>query len=346
MRRFTAIMNKMETLPLTTVWQVASIMEARGKQELWLQKRPETLTALRQQAVIHSVESSNRIEGVTIQAERLRPLLLENARPRDRSEEELSGYRKALDWIFTKSTREPLTPRVVLHLHKLAQGGHSGDAGMWKAQDNEIIELLPNGERRIRFTPTPARAVPTAMKNLCADYGVIAGGDAAIIPVALAAFVFEFLCVHPFRDGNGRVSRLLTTLLLERHGFSLCRYVSLERLIEESKDEYYSVLERCSRGWHEGTNELVPWLNYLLGVIRRSYEELARQVESAEDTGKSELVRKAVRRQHVAFTLADIQAACPSASVQLVKKVLAQLKEDGAISLTGKGRGARWRVVE
>jgi Fic family protein len=135
-------------------------------------------------------------------------------------------------------------------------------------------------------------------------------------------------------------------LLLERHGFSLCRYVSLERLVEESKDEYYSVLERCSRGWHEGTNELVPWLNYLLGVIRRGYDELARQVESAEDTGKSELIRQAVMRQPVTFTLGDIQAACPSASVQLVKKVLSQLKEDGKVSLTGKGRGAHWRVVE
>ncbi len=140
MRRFTAILNGMKNLPLTTVWQVSSIMEAKGKQELWLQKRPETLTALRQQALIHSAESSNRIEGVTIPSERLRPLLLENARPRDRSEEELSGYRKALDWIFTKSAREPLTPRVVLHLHKLAQGGHSGDAGMWKARDNEMLE--------------------------------------------------------------------------------------------------------------------------------------------------------------------------------------------------------------
>ena len=346
MRRFAAIMNNMENLPLTTVWLVSSIMEAKGKQELWLQKRPETLTALRQQAIVQSVESSNRIEGVTVPAARLRPLLLENARPRDRSEEELAGYRKALDWIFKKAAQETLAPRIVLHLHGLAQGGHSGDAGQWKARDNEIVELLPNGERHIRFVPIKAKAVPKAVKSLCDDYNIIAGDVTTLIPVAIATYVFEFLCVHPFRDGNGRVSRLLTTLLLERHGFSLCRYVSLERLIEESKEEYYAVLERCSQGWHEGANEIIPWLNYLLGVIRRGYEELARQVESAEDIGKSELVRQAVMRQPVQFTLADIQANCPSVSVQLVKKVLAQLKAEKKVSLSGKGRGARWRVVD
>ncbi len=336
----------MENLPLTTAWLAASIMESRGKQELWLQKRPETLTALRRQAIIQSVESSNRIEGVTIPADRLRPLLLENARPRDRSEEELSGYRKALDWIFKNAAVEALTPRIVLHLHELAQGGHSGDAGQWKIRDNEIVELLPNDERRIRFVPVKAKAVPKAMKALCDDYDVVVREQATIIPVAIAVCVFEFLCIHPFRDGNGRVSRLLTTLLLERHGFSLCRYVSLERLIEESKDDYYSVLEHCSQGWHEGANDLAPWLNYLLGVIRRGYEELARQVEATEAVGKSELVRQAAMRQPGAFTLSEIQALCPSASVQLVKKVLAQLKSEGRLVLAGRGRGARWRIVE
>lgn len=346
MRRFAMLISEIQELPLTTVWLLSSIMEARGKQELWLQKRPETLTALRQQAIIQSVESSNRIEGVTVPAARLRPLLLENAPPRDRSEEELAGYRKALDWIFKKATQESLTSRIVLHLHGLAQGGHSGDAGQWKAKDNEIIELLPNGERRIRFVPVKAKGVPKAMQVLCDDYTAATESDNALTPVIIAACVFEFLCIHPFRDGNGRVSRLLTTMLLERHGFALCRYVSLERLIEESKDEYYSVLERCSQGWHEGVNELVPWLNYLLGVIRRGYEELARQVESAEDTGKSDLVRQAIIRQPGAFTLADIQAVCPSVSVQLIKKVLTQLKGEGKASLSGRGRGAQWRVVE
>lgn len=273
-------------------------------------------------------------------------MLLENARPRDRSEEELAGYRKALDWIFKKAGLESLTPRIVLHLHGLAQGGHSGDAGQWKARDNEIVEMLPNGERRIRFVSVKAKGVPKAVQALCDDYAAATDNDDALVPVIISTCVFEFLCIHPFRDGNGRVSRLLTTMLLERHGFALCRYVSLERLIEESKNEYYSVLERCSQGWHEGMNEMIPWLNYLLGVIRRGYEELARQVESAEDIGKSELIRQAILRQPGAFALADIQASCPSVSGQLIKKVLAQLKGEGKVSLSGRGRGARWRIME
>jgi Fic family protein len=218
--------------------------------------------------------------------------------------------------------------------------------GRWKTGDNEIVELLPGGGRRVRFTPLKAREAPKAMAALCGDYNALAENAAVPIPIAIGLYVFEFLCIHPFRDGNGRVSRLLTTFLLERHGFSVCRHVSLERLVEESKDEYYSALERCSRGWREGANELFPWINYFLGVMRRGYEELEERLEAAASAGKSELIRLAALRQPGAFTLSEIRALCPSASVQLVKKVLARLKGEGAVSLTGRGRGARWRVLE
>lgn len=346
MKKLSVILSEITELPLTTVWLLSSIMEAKGKQALWLQKRPETLTALRQQAIIQSAESSNRIEGVTVPQARLRPLLLEKARPRDRSEEELAGYRKALEWIFEKGTEEPIAPRIALHLHGLAQSGHSGDAGKWKAKDNEIVELLPNGERHIRFVPLKAEAVPAAMHTLCDDFNVAIKKDVAIVPVVIAIYVFEFLCIHPFRDGNGRVSRLLTSLLLEQNGFSLCRYISLERLVEESKDEYYSVLERCSKEWQDGTNEVIPWVNYLLGVIRRGYDDLAKLVENEESIGKADLVKQVILRQPGAFTLAEVQASCPSVSAQLIKKVLSDLKKGGSVVLTGKGRGAKWRVIK
>ena len=337
-------LSRVDPLPLTTVWRLSAIMEAKGKKDLWLQKRPETLTAPRQQALIQSVESSSRIEGVTVPANRLRPLLFERSRPRDRSEEELAGYRKALDWIFKAKRPIELTPRVVLYLHGLAQGGHSGDAGPWKTRDNEIVEMLPNGERRIRFKPVSAKSTPKAMQAICDQYSAIQNTDGAPIPLLVAVLVFGFLRIHPFRDDNGRVSRLLTTLPLERHGFALCRHISLERLIEEGKDEYYAVLERCSQGWHDGANELFPRLDYFPGVIRRGYEELARQVNASREMGKSELIRQAIARQPASFTLADIQAARPSASQQLVKKTLARMRAGGRVSLTGKGRGARWRV--
>jgi len=233
-------------------------MEARGKQDLWIRQKPEVLEVLREQAIIQSAESSNRIEGVTVAANRLRPLVMGRARPRDRSEEQLAGYRAALDWIFSRKNRVTVTPDVIRRLHALAQGGS------------------------IRFVPASARETPATVEILCHRYG--AATDEERIPPLLivATFIFDLLCVHPFRDGNGRVSRLATSLLLRSHGFQVIRYISLERLIEESKDEYYRVLKLCSQGWHEGKNEIIPWWNYFLSTLRGAYKEFERQVESVE----------------------------------------------------------------
>ncbi|HOD83331.1 MAG: Adenosine monophosphate-protein transferase SoFic [Planctomycetes bacterium ADurb.Bin126] len=335
---------KASSIPVATGWLLGECMEARGKQDLWFRQRPEVMASLREQAIIQSVESSNRIEGVTVPKERLAPVALGKARPRNRCEEELAGYRRALEWIFTRKADLPATPRLILHLHKLAQGG-SGDAGQWKSRDNEIVEFLPSGEPVVRFRPTSAKQTPAAVGILCREYQK-ACDEAAIPPLlAVATFVLDFLCIHPFRDGNGRVSRLLTTFLLLQHGLHVARYVSLERLVEESKEEYYDILGECSHGWHESQNPVVPWWNYFLSVVRRAYGDLARQVQTAQSgPAKTELVRKAVLEQVGPFALGDISAQFPSVSVQLVKKVLGELKQTGQLRLTGRGRGARWEV--
>ena len=333
-------------IPVGTGWLLGSCMEARGKQDLWMRQKPEVLEVLREQAIIQSVESSNRIEGVTIPADRLRPVVLGKAKPRDRSEEELAGYRQALDWIFSRKRQVSIIPKVIQRLHAFAQGGFSGDAGEWKKRDNEIIEILPNGERRIRFVPTSAKDTPKIMDALCRNYRE-ACDDQRVPPLLIVAtFVFDFLCIHPFRDGNGRVSRLATTLLLQSHGFQVARYVSLERLVEQSKEEYYGVLAECSQGWHEGKNAVVPWWNYFLSVLRLAYKEFERQVESTEARpAKSDLVRQTVLAQVEQFTLGDLAAQLPSASTQLIKKILAELKKQGKIRLVGRGRGARWEII-
>jgi Fic family protein len=334
------------SIPVPTGWLLASCMEARGKQDLWIKQKPEVLEALREQAIIQSVESSNRIEGVTIPAHRLRPVIHGGAKPRDRSEEELAGYRKALDWIFSRTRRVSVTPAVIQRFHAMAQGSHSGDAGQWKQRDNEIIEILPNGERRVRFVPTSAKATPGAMDALCQNYHA-ACDDQRVPPLlAIATFVFDLLSIHPFRDGNGRVSRLATTLLLQTDGFQVTRYISLERLVEDSKEEYYSVLEECSAGWHEGVNNIVPWWNYFFGVLHRAYREFERQVGSAEARpAKSDLVRQVILAQVEQFTLGDLAAQLPMASPQLIKKMLAELKKQGKLRLSGRGRGARWELI-
>ena len=229
------------SIPVGTGWLLGSCMEARGKQDLWIRQKPEVLEVLREQAIIQSVESSNRLEGVTIPADRLRPVVLGKAKPRDRSEEELAGYRQALDWIFSRQRQVSVTPAVVQRLHALAQGGFSGDAGEWKKRDNEVIEILPGGERKIRFIPTSAKDTPKTTELLCRNYR------------------------------------------------------SLERLVEESKEDYYGVLAECSRGWHQDQNEIVPWWNFFLSVLRSAYKEFERQVESVEARpAKSDLVRKTI----------------------------------------------------
>lgn len=337
---------KKMSVPVSTSWLLGECMEARGKQELWTRQRPEVLAALREQAVIQSAESSNRIEGVTVAGDRLRPVVLGKSKPRDRSEEELAGYRKALDWIFSRKFGITIEPKVILYLHAMAQGEFSGDAGRWKQRDNEIIEFLPSGERTVRFKPTVAKDTPKAIHELCRNYQQTSDDPGVPPLLAVSTFVFDFLCIHPFRDGNGRVSRLLTTLLLLQHGFDVGWYVSLERIVEETKADYYRVLGECSKGWHEGKNPIVPWWNYFLGFLRRAYQEFAAQVEStSRRPAKGELVRKAILAQVGPFTLGDLRGQLPGVSVQQVKKVLGEMKKAGQVRLVGRGRGARWEVA-
>lgn len=333
------------SIPVGTSWLLGSCMEARGKQDLWMIKKPEVLEALREQAIIQSAESSNRIEGITVARDRLRPVVLGKVRPRDRSETELAGYRRALDWIFSRERKVSFIPAVIQRLHALAQGGSSGDAGEWKKRDNEIIEILPSGKKIIRFVPTSAKDTPKAVDLLCRNYREASEQERVPPLLIVATFVFDLLCIHPFRDGNGRVSRLATTLLLQANGFLVPRYVSIERLVEQSKSDYYLVLAECSKGWHQGRNELVAWWNYFLSTLRRAYKDFERQVESTEArSAKSDLVRQTVLAQVEQFTLGDLAAQLPSVSRQLIKKVLAELKKQRKINLIGRGRGARWEI--
>lgn len=330
-------------IPLGTSWLLGDCMEARGKQELWMRQRAEVLAALREQALIQSVESSNRIEGVTVSRERLRPVVLGKVKPRDRSEEELAGYRRALDWIYSRRRRVALSGDLLRMLHGIAQKGASSDAGQWKRKSIEIIELLPGGGSRVRFVPPEAKDRVRLVRELSECYEREL--ESAQIPdlLLIASAVFDFLCIHPFRDGNGRVSRLLTQLLLEAQGFQVGRYVSLERLVEESKEDYYEALRQSSEGWHEGKHDIVPWWNYFLRVLCEMYREFAKRADvQFAAPAKGQAIREAIFGQVGPFQLADLNAALPGVSEAMIRKVLGELKKEEKLRLQGRGRAAWW----
>lgn len=335
-------------LPLSTVWLLETLAESKGRQQLYERQFPQILTTLNEMALIESTESSNRIEGITVVKSRLRSLVLGKTRPRDRSEEEIVGYRLALNWIHKDHRNIPITPETCLRLHALAQGGTSSDAGQWKFIPNDIIEILPDGRRVVRFRPLPPKEVPEAMAELCLGYRH-AMDQLQVTPLlASASLILDFLCIHPFRDGNGRVSRLLTLLAFYHHGYRVGRYVSHERIVEQTKEDYYEVLKASSTGWHENRHDILPWFNYLLSTWRMAYREFEGRADQQQPPrgSKTELVESALQSLVEAFSIAEVERLCPNVSRDTIRLVMNRRREEGRLEMLGKGRDAKWRRRE
>ena len=333
-------------LPMSAVWLMNSIAECKGKQELYARQSPQMLKTLIEIALIESDESSNRIEGVTIERNRLKPIIIGHSKPRDRSEEEVAGYRKALDLIHTKHKNLDIAQETILELHRLSHA-ETGDAGQWKKKDNEIIRKNPDGTVEIIFKPVSAASTPEAIKQLCLSYKH--GIDQLKYPdlYAVACLILDFLCVHPFRDGNGRVSRLLTLLALYHHGYEVGKYISLERIIEQSKETYYEALQKSSNNWHETKHDITPWLNYFLGTINAAYREFEQRAGSIKPTrgAKTEIVMQAINSQVGEFSVSDIEKLCPGVSRDMVRVVFRQLQKNKKITCLGKGQSAMWKRI-
>ena len=331
-------------LPLGTTWLMNSISEYKGKQELYTRQSPQILKTLIEMALIESTESSNRIEGVTVDRNRLKPLILGHARPRDRSEEEVSGYRRALDLIHKKHKSLDISPNIILELHRLCRG-EVGDAGEWKKKDNEIIRKNSDGSVDILYKALPAAQTPKAMEQLCRLYRYSL--DQLKYPplYAIASLILDFLCIHPFRDGNGRISRLLTILALYHHEYTVGKYISLERIIEQSKETYYEALNNSSQDWHGGKHDSIPWLNYFLSTLLSAYKEFEERASHLKPGrgAKTEIVKQAILNQIGEFTLSDILQACPGVSREMVKLVFRKLANEKKIICLGQGQSAKWK---
>ena len=322
---------------------VRTIGEYRGRQSLYQEQSPEVLETLRRVAMVQSVESSNRIEGVTVAADRLEAIVARKTTPKGRSELEVAGYRDVLADIHANANRMVTGPDLLLSFHGQMYARTPDKGGRWKEKDNAILEVGPNGQQFIRFRPVSALATPEFIKRLCTLYHQATDRREAEPLLLIASFIFDFECIHPFWDGNGRIGRLLTLMLLYQAGYEVGRYISLERIVEESKETYYEVLLKSSHGWHEAKHDLRPWWNYFLGTLIAAYREFEERVGTITTAkgAKREMVQQAVKRLPDRFRIAELQRVCPGVSYPTLKRALEDLKRQKKVRCLGKGRDAQ-----
>lgn len=323
--------------------------EYRGKESMFMQQTPQVLETLRQIAVVQSTESSNRIEGVEAPPDRIIQLVEHKTTPQNRSEQEIAGYRDVLATIHANHAHMPFTTGVVLQLHRDLYRFSTQEGGRWKMMDNEIGETRVDGTKFIRFRPVPAHQTPDAMERLHYLFREQWARGEVDLLLLIPAYVFDFLCIHPFSDGNGRMARLLTLLLLYQAGYKVGRYISLERLVESQRQGYYDALYKSSQGWHESNHVLLPWWEYFLGVMLlgayRDFEGRTGEMLSARGA-KTEMVLSALHKLPTTFRYADLAQACPNVSRPTIKRVLGQLRQEGKVKCTRPGRDANWEKME
>jgi len=338
----------MELLTPEVVGLLGSLREFKGRQDLYVEAKADVLTSLLEVARIQSTGASNRIEGIFTSDERLAALVREKAEPRNRSEEEIAGYREVLATIH--ESYEYISPRVntLLQLHKeLYSFSGLSVGGRFKTTDNVIAETDKDGKQKVRFQPVPAFLTEDAVEQLCRAYQE-AMGEGRHDPLLLTMmFVLDFLCIHPFSDGNGRMSRLLTLLLLYRAGFIVGKYISVEMLIEKSKGQYYEALQESSQGWHENVNSAMPFVRYMLGVLVKAYGEFETRVQhlAYRKLPKGERVREIVSRHLGKITKREIIEQAPDISETTIENTLADMLTEGVIEKVGKARatGYVWK---
>ena len=319
---------------------VAAIYKEAGKQELYLKQRPEELEKLVEIAKIQSTEASNAIEGIVTTNTRIRQLVEEKTTPRNRNEQEIAGYRDVLNIIHESFETIPITQNYILQLHKILYNHMNNPAaGRTKTVQNYISAAYPDGRTQILFTPLSPYETPEALDRICEEYNRVIGNLELEPLIAIPVFIHDFLCIHPFNDGNGRMSRLLTTLLLYRSGFFVGKYISLEAKIAGNKDLYYNALLASQNGWHEGEDDPVPFIKYLLGTVLAAYRDFEDRFAIVETKRSAlEMVRLASKNKIGHFTKQDIRELCPSLSVSSVEGALRKLVASGELKREGSGK--------
>lgn len=347
MRIYNYELLKMLMQPMETVHLITKINEYKGKQELYKQQAAQILDTLKNMAIIQSTKASNAIEGIIITDSRLKSIMESKTDPLDRSEGEIAGYRDVLQLVHASYEAIPVNANVIMQLHKELYHYIPMEGGRWKNADNVISETYPDGTKRIRFEPVSAFETPRAMEFLCQELRERLNKEDVEPLILISVFILDFLSIHPFNDGNGRMARLLTLLLLYHCGFEVGRYISLEKIIEDTKERYYETLRQSSQDWHSNQNNISPWINYLLMTFIAAYKELEERVGVIETKkgNKSARVCQFVEYKIGFFTKADIRQACPDVSEATINRVLNELKEAQLIMPDGLGRNAKWKKL-
>lgn len=341
MREFDYIHLEQDLFTADIVALLTAIHEHKGKQELFIETEPYILQSMMEIARVQSTGASNRIEGIYTSDERLEKLVRFKAEPRNRSEAEIAGYREVLNTIHEAYDHIGLTPNIILQLHRdLYAYNVSVRAGQWKNTDNVITETEPDGTSRVRFVPVPAFDTADAMNRLCTAFNEALKKGKYDPLLLIAMFILDFLCIHPFNDGNGRLSRLLTLLLLYRAGYLVGKYVSLEIIIESSKEEYYEALLVSSQNWHAASNSYRAFISYYLGVLQIAYREFSERVSHLRHrrVSKPERIRLLFDKNLASLNKKEIMGRCPDISMATVEKTLGEMVKEGYIIKTGAGK--------
>ena len=319
---------------------IAAIYKEAGKQEMYLKQRPEELEKLVEIAKVQSTEASNAIEGIVTTSTRIKQLVEEKTTPKNRDEQEIAGYRDVLNIIHESFDAIPITQNYILQLHKIMYS-HTNNpmAGRTKSVQNYISAAYPGGRMETLFTPLAPYETPEALDRICEEYNRVIGNMEVEPLIAIPVFIHDFLCIHPFNDGNGRMSRLLTTLLLYRNGFYVGRYISLEAKIAQTKDLYYDALAKAQTGWHDGEEDATPFINYLLGTILAAYKDFEERFELIEaKLPAHEMVRRATLKKIGRFNKQDIRELCPTLSDSSIEGALRKLVDSGELKREGNGK--------
>jgi len=343
MKTIQNLKNTLDSIPIMTSWYLSAIDEFKGKHEIYQKQSPQKLKDLEKHALIESSISSNRLEGAQVARSRIETVVLGNSLLKDRDEEEVRGYQKALSWIHAEHDKIDISIETILELHRMIRGEKS-DAGEWKVSKTDSIEKLPNGKHIADFqSPDVKESIRFLKEAIGLWHEQI---EARRIPplILIAAFNFDFLCIHPFQDGNGRVSRLLLVLQLYKAGYDIGHYVSIERIIEENKERYYESLQKSSVGWSVGKNSIWPYTNYLLFVLKEAYGELEKRIENLPENygSKTYIIMNFVNNYMGQFNLSKIKYYLPGINTKLIHKILEELQKEGKIRNLGRGINARW----